>query len=145
VICPNCRAEYRPGFTRCSDCDVPLVESLPEPDPEPAPASHPQVDLSREPLELVSVFRSVDPGRIALAKSVLRSADVPFLMHNELALSAGGVSPFFMPAGPMLLGPIRILVRRDDADDARLLVRDLEGTSIGVAADDIESEDEGHS
>jgi hypothetical protein len=26
VICPNCGAEYRPGFTRCSDCDAPLVE-----------------------------------------------------------------------------------------------------------------------
>jgi hypothetical protein len=29
VFCPECRAEYRPGFTRCSDCDVPLVERLP--------------------------------------------------------------------------------------------------------------------
>jgi hypothetical protein len=27
--CPQCRAEYRPGFTRCSDCDVELVEVLP--------------------------------------------------------------------------------------------------------------------
>ena len=29
MFCPECRAEYRPGFTRCSDCDVPLVERLP--------------------------------------------------------------------------------------------------------------------
>ena len=29
MYCPECRAEYRPGFTRCSDCDVPLVERLP--------------------------------------------------------------------------------------------------------------------
>ena len=29
MFCPKCRAEYRPGFTRCSDCDVPLVERLP--------------------------------------------------------------------------------------------------------------------
>jgi len=145
VICPNCGAEYRPGFTRCSDCLVPLVESLPQPEPEPEPASHPQVDLSREPLELVSVFRSIDPGRIALAKSVLRSADVPFLMHNELALGGLGASPFFQPSGPMLFGPIEILVRREDADDARLLVCDLEGASTGVTADDDEGEDAGHS
>lgn len=30
MFCPQCRVEYRPGFTRCSDCDVPLVPSLPQ-------------------------------------------------------------------------------------------------------------------
>jgi hypothetical protein len=30
MICPSCRAEYREGFTRCHDCDVPLVSSLEE-------------------------------------------------------------------------------------------------------------------
>ncbi|MGB7752278.1 MAG: hypothetical protein WCF88_12080 [Candidatus Acidiferrales bacterium] len=30
MFCPECRAEYRPGFTRCSDCDVALVERLEE-------------------------------------------------------------------------------------------------------------------
>jgi hypothetical protein len=29
MFCPECRVEYRPGFTRCSDCDVPLIEHLP--------------------------------------------------------------------------------------------------------------------
>lgn len=28
MYCPNCHGEYREGFTICSDCDVPLVESL---------------------------------------------------------------------------------------------------------------------
>jgi hypothetical protein len=28
MFCPECRAEYRPGFTRCSDCDVDLVHEL---------------------------------------------------------------------------------------------------------------------
>jgi hypothetical protein len=26
MICPNCHAEYREGFYRCSDCDVDLVQ-----------------------------------------------------------------------------------------------------------------------
>ena len=30
MFCPECRAEYRPGFTRCSDCGVALVERLEE-------------------------------------------------------------------------------------------------------------------
>jgi hypothetical protein len=28
MICPQCRAEYRQGFTRCADCDVELLSSL---------------------------------------------------------------------------------------------------------------------
>jgi len=30
MFCPVCRAEYRPGFTRCSDCEVGLVHERPE-------------------------------------------------------------------------------------------------------------------
>ena len=33
MFCPQCKAEYRPGFTHCSDCDVDLVEKLPEEEP----------------------------------------------------------------------------------------------------------------
>jgi len=28
MYCPACRVEYRPGFTRCADCDAELVASL---------------------------------------------------------------------------------------------------------------------
>src|SRR5437899_10688032 len=33
MFCPNCRAEYRPGFARCSDCGIDLVEILPPQNP----------------------------------------------------------------------------------------------------------------
>jgi hypothetical protein len=29
MFCPQCKAEYRQGFTRCADCDVELVHDLP--------------------------------------------------------------------------------------------------------------------
>jgi hypothetical protein len=29
MFCPNCKSEYRSGFTRCSDCEVDLVYELP--------------------------------------------------------------------------------------------------------------------
>ena len=29
MFCPQCKAEYRAGFTRCADCDVDLVHELP--------------------------------------------------------------------------------------------------------------------
>src|SRR5262244_2695265 len=35
MYCPECKAEYRPGFTHCTDCDVDLVAELPKPKPEP--------------------------------------------------------------------------------------------------------------
>src|SRR4029077_1092326 len=30
MFCPECKAEYRQGFTRCADCDVDLVENYAE-------------------------------------------------------------------------------------------------------------------
>src|SRR6202158_1596647 len=30
MICPQCKAEYRQGFTHCADCDVDLVWELPK-------------------------------------------------------------------------------------------------------------------
>lgn len=30
MFCPECKVEYRPGFTRCADCDVELVHELPK-------------------------------------------------------------------------------------------------------------------
>jgi hypothetical protein len=32
MFCPKCKVEYRPGFTRCSDCEADLVDVLPEED-----------------------------------------------------------------------------------------------------------------
>lgn len=48
MFCPNCRAEYRPGFTRCSDCQVDLVGELPPPSPEdPELRENERPDLAR--------------------------------------------------------------------------------------------------
>src|SRR5215471_6932316 len=30
MFCPECHAEYRPGFTHCTDCEVDLVDTLGE-------------------------------------------------------------------------------------------------------------------
>ena len=30
MFCPQCKSEFRTGFTHCADCDVDLVERLPE-------------------------------------------------------------------------------------------------------------------
>ena len=78
MFCPQCKAEYRAGFARCSDCDVELVQQLPV-DPQPiSETDHPQLavvrtytshvdaDLARTALEVAgieSMVTSDDEGR----------------------------------------------------------------------------------
>jgi hypothetical protein len=59
MYCPKCHVEYVPGFTRCADCDVELVEVL--------PAAKSARRGSND--DLVTVFTSHDPGLVAIAES----------------------------------------------------------------------------
>jgi hypothetical protein len=49
MFCPNCKAEYREGFTKCSECDVALVSNLPAGESD----SHVDVPRNSEGLELL--------------------------------------------------------------------------------------------
>ena len=66
MICPQCGAEYRPGFTQCSDCLIDLVEQpvdAAESPPEGvqgAAQAQPQTPPSGH-ADLVTVFRCGDP------------------------------------------------------------------------------------
>jgi hypothetical protein len=42
MVCPECRADYRSGFTRCADCDVDLVAELPRQDESRSRAEQPR-------------------------------------------------------------------------------------------------------
>jgi hypothetical protein len=68
MFCPNCEAEYRDGFTRCSDCGVALVEHFGEihsnaPEHSNAPAV---------------LWAGTDPGMIGYIKDALESAKIPY-------------------------------------------------------------------
>lgn len=53
MYCPRCRVEYRPGFARCSDCEVDLVEELaPLNPPEPELDVNSRPDLAPRPFFL---------------------------------------------------------------------------------------------
>jgi hypothetical protein len=68
MFCPQCEVEYRAGFSRCSDCDVDLVERLAEPgsDPEPSDVSLREVWEGKDQDQCVSICKR------------LRAAEVPF-------------------------------------------------------------------
>jgi hypothetical protein len=68
MFCPNCEAEYRDGFTRCSDCGVALVEHLGE-----IHSNTPEQSNAPEVL-----WTGTDPGMIGYIKDALESAKIPY-------------------------------------------------------------------
>ena len=80
---------------------------------------------SPEHLEPVTVFATGDPGLMAIAKSIFQSADVFFAARGEGLQDIIGVGRM-SGAVNMLTGPMELQVRAEDADDARLLLADLQ-------------------
>src|SRR5918996_1902491 len=107
MICPECRAEYRPGFTRCSDCGVELVESLPEDE-----------SATREPIghDLVQVYRAWGAPQAELVRSILEANGIRPALFGE-----GANRVYNMTVGP--LAEVRIMVERDDAAAAGDILR----------------------
>ncbi len=124
MICPNCKAEYREGYTVCVDCEVPLVEKLPA-DEQPEPE-----------IELVTVFDTGEPADVLVAKSLLEAEGIEFFAKDE------GVQDLF-GAGRLgsgfntMAGQVEIQVRPEDAERARQLLERLD------EGDDEELVDEG--
>ena len=62
MFCPVCKAEYRAGFTRCSECDAELVDTLPS---------------EELPNDLALAWRGSDPAAFSAALAALRDAAIP--------------------------------------------------------------------
>ena len=78
--CPNCRIEYREGFTHCNDCEVQLVEQL-----EPINIT----EFEKEVL-LVTVSNTMEAN---IVESLLKSYDIPVMKkHRE----SGGYIEIYM-------------------------------------------------
>lgn len=96
MYCPSCRAEFREGFFRCEDCDVALVETLPEERVKPGY------------VELATVFTE---GEIAIIKANLDQAGIDYYFHGE---QAHRLAP--LPFGA------RLMVREDQKEEAEALL-----------------------
>ena len=71
----------------------------------------------------VAVLETADQGLIALAKSLLEEADIPYFAKGEGVQDLFGVGR--IGAFNIVTGPIQLLVPADDADSARELLKDL--------------------
>jgi hypothetical protein len=74
MICPECKAEYRDGFDKCSDCDVDLVDKIVTETEE-----YSEVEETR----FKTVMTSFNQGEIALAKSLLESSNIQYFIQGE--------------------------------------------------------------
>jgi hypothetical protein len=71
LFCPNCKLEYRAGFTRCADCDVDLIAAL----PKAAEAQEVGVHDLRTPVVL---RRGVSVPDAAVIREALNAAGIRF-------------------------------------------------------------------
>lgn len=88
------------------------MEDTPGPPPDPN-------------IRLTPVFRTGDAGLIALAKSLLESEEIEYLVRSENVQDLfgwGRVGSNFN----VVSGPAEFVVREEDAERARTLLEDLE-------------------
>ncbi len=108
MYCPQCRVEYRDGFTECADCHVPLMSGAPPPEPDPFDPT----------LDLVVVLETNNRIQLSLAKGLLEDAGIPFFLLGQITTLVTDVDP-------MLHKWIRVQVPRDCEAEARELLEVL--------------------
>jgi hypothetical protein len=108
MFCPECKAEYREGFEKCSDCNVDLVEQLPP-------------EQEEEFVDYVEVLRTSNPSDIALIKSILDSEGIIYYFQGE---HANNILPPVLPA--------RLKVNKAQKEEAVEILKDLKLSTKGV-------------
>ena len=119
MFCPECKSEYRQGFTRCTDCDVDLVHELPSEE--------------AEFVEYERVLATHNPADIAVIKSILDGEEVDYFFKGELF---NQLEPPVQPA--------TLMVRKDQSETANDLLKDLNVVFLSVhpnSAPDDESQE----
>ena len=104
MFCPKCRTEYKNGITVCADCDVPLVDALPEKEelpPEPPYKAYEGLYSSAE---------------IAVIKSILDDAGIDYYFKGER----------FQTIHIPLVDPAILMIREDQYEDALKILRQME-------------------
>jgi hypothetical protein len=110
-ICPRCHEPLVKGALSCRHCGAP------RPPDDPSRTPNPDV-------ELVPVFATPDQGRVVLAKSLLESEQIDYMVRGEGVqdlLAWGRALTGFNP----VVGPVEFLVRAEDAARAHELLRNL--------------------
>ena len=100
MLCSQCGAEYREEMSQCRACGGALVPALP-------------AGEAPEWVDFVTVLLTRDHAELAVAKSLLEGAGIPFFPRNEEVENL------------IAAGPVEIQVRPEHEAEARDLLRDL--------------------
>jgi hypothetical protein len=113
MYCPKCGAEYKPGITVCADCDVPLVHELPE------------QEEKVQYVKYVELLVTFNPADVTIIKSILDDAGIHYFFKGE----------HFIMVRP-LVDPARLMVKKDEVDKAKELLKDLNLKFMGISFPD---------
>jgi hypothetical protein len=117
--CPKCGAEYREGFSTCSDCNVALVDAAPaaEPHDHKRPDVHGPFSPDDDTVELLVT----NPLEAEVIVARLRSEGIP---------AAVFASEGYDSYGPLLANAdgARVMVRRSDLEVATALTTEDRST-----------------
>ena len=91
MFCPQCRSEYVPGKTRCPDCDVDLVETLPPLRREFPPEE--KIPRQYRHSNWVMIYSPASAQELALIKMILEREQIACFIGNELSRRAAFYSP----------------------------------------------------
>lgn len=75
MFCPQCKAEYRQGFTRCADCDVDLIHQQ---DPRLGEAQPGTGELDDRQADLQLVWKGHEESECVRVCRNLLKADIPY-------------------------------------------------------------------
>lgn len=119
MVCPVCHSEYRQGFTICSDCGVELVDEI-------TPS-----EQGTDFIEYEVVLSTFNPGDIAFIKSILDSEEIVYYFQGE----------HFTYVRP-LVEPARLMVKTDQVEIARELLKDANLSFMAINLDDASRKEE---
>ena len=122
-FCPSCLSEYRPGFSHCTDCDVELVESLPEAKP---------VAGINTAVELVELATFPDHPEAEMIRELLEENGIVTVLMSD---AGAGISPWSSPS--------MLLISRDEVERARAFYQEyFAGDEIVEASEQEDDEQE---
>ncbi|MEJ2247307.1 MAG: hypothetical protein P8Y80_14710 [Acidobacteriota bacterium] len=108
MFCPKCKAEYREGYSKCTDCDIDLVPELP---PEPGPSHVDYVDF----IKIRTYYCRQDAD---LAKSFLSANGLQAVVFSD---DAGGIHH-----GLSFSRGVHLMVQEEDVEKAKEILSDSE-------------------
>jgi hypothetical protein len=120
MYCPQCKAEFRSGFTHCSDCDVDLVERLSERDCNS--------DEELPDRSLRGVWEGRDQDECVSICERLRSAEIPYKVIQHRRQYLKGLDTRFKISVPVkFCGKAKEIIQKgrldfaDEGEDQRLM------------------------